>query len=65
MKTSEKYVVACVTIMTAAYLWFIYRYSKEVTASLRDEVTVEDAKPAFTFEDKPFRPTVKGLDDGE
>ena len=36
MKASEKYLIGCVTVMTVAYLWLIWQYSKQITAVIDD-----------------------------
>lgn len=71
MTLSEKYLIGCVTVMTAAYLWLIWQYSRQVTADTFEDVPVESG---FVYDDPedelPIpapeglnRPTVKGLED--
>jgi len=72
MKASEKYLIACVTVMTVAYLWLIRQYARELNLSAGyvtidesgDPISVVDDDPAL-FEDKTGPFIVKGLNDGE
>lgn len=41
MRASEKYFIACISVMTLAYLWLVWKYSPNITADLYDDKTVE------------------------
>ena len=71
MTLSEKYLIGCVTVMTAAYLWLIWKYSREITSDVFEDKPVgsgfvyddpEDDFPTLAPEGLN-RPTVKGLED--
>ena len=75
MKASEKYLIGCVTVMTVAYLWLIWQYSKQIVADEVDEDVVGDlanavgirlSKVEATLESQEHdtpRIHVKGLED--
>ena len=71
MRTSEKYLIGCVTVMTVAYLWLIRQYARELKVSessgfvsINDDPEKWSSVPVFSDdeddepEDKPF---IKGL----
>jgi hypothetical protein len=74
MKASEKYLIGCVTVATAAYLWLIWKYSRGITASLySDRNSVSPAEPEWAASETGYvkddtapggtaGPFVKGLD---
>lgn len=70
MKASEKYLIGCVTVMTVAYLWLIWQYSKQIVADTFEDKPVESGFVYDEPEDElptpevsHSRPHVKGLED--
>jgi hypothetical protein len=72
MKASEKYLIVCVTVMTGAYLWLIWQYSRQSAGSPYNDETeepewsesghVNDTPPSRATVEDLFVPKVKGLD---
>lgn len=60
MKSSEKYLILCITVMTGAYLWLIYRYAKQIETQTTDTWIPTRSDPE---DDIPPGFVVKGLND--